>query len=612
MTPPSRNGSSRYADPTDSARSSSTHPAPASYGIDEEQLSKVELAKFNSDNLRGTIARTLDDDAAASFGEDDKVLIKFHGIYQQDDRDQRHAGDGKQYSMMIRVRIPGGALTWGQYLDLDRLADEVANGTLRLTTRQAIQYHGVAKGDLRKLMRGLNATLLSTLAACGDVQRNVMAPAAPFADRAHRDAQKLAQELALALAPASGAYHEIWLDGERVAAGGNEEEPFYGRQYLPRKFKTGVALDIDNSIDIYTYDAGLIGVTRESEGGGREIVSYNVVVGGGLGMTHNKPDTIARIGTPIALVSAGDAIEAIRTVGAIYRDDGNREDRRHARLKYLVEKWGVEKFTRVFRERFSGKDEVKPPAEMPPPRELDYLGVFEQGDGRKFYGVFVENGRVADTEHARYRTAFRRIVKELRPGVRLTPMQSILFTDLSDGDVARIGEIFDEHGVKRVDELSNVRRWSMACPALPTCGLALADSERIMPGIVDVLEREFAELSIGDVPLTVRMTGCPNGCARPYNADLAFVGRRPGVYHVFVGGGLGGDRLADLFAADVKVEDFVETLRPLLMRYRDERREGEALGDFYQRALAPDEPRRILTGKETPTRERVVQLGVVR
>jgi len=566
------------------------------------ELSKVELAKLESDALRGSIAPTLADDAISCFDETDKTLLKFHGIYQQDNRDTRHGGSGKTYSMMVRVRIPGGAITSAQWLELDRLADVCADGTLRLTTRQGIQYHGVAKGDLKTLIATINHSLLSTLSACGDVQRNVMASPAPFADEAHQTSQRVAAELALALAPATGAYHEIWLDGERVDESG-EEESFYGKQYLPRKFKTGVGLDIDNSIDIYTYDCGLVGITD----GDRRIRAWNLLVGGGLGMTHNKGDTIARAASTIGSIPTGREIDAVRIVAAIFRDHGNRADRRHSRLKYLIESWGVDKFVDEFRQRIDWT--LAPAIDVPQPQQLDHLGVFAQGDGKYFVGVFVENGRVRDGDHARYRSAFRAIAERLAPSIRLTPMQSILFADLDESGVTALHAILKEFGIARVDELSQLRRWSMACPALPTCGLALAESERVMPTIIDELEREFDDLAVGDLPLTVRMTGCPNGCARPYNADLAFVGRKPGVYHIYVGGGLRGDRLADLYAADVPSTDFATTLRPLLLRYRNERRADEVLGDFYQRAIGSTTTRQVLTGKETPTRN-LIQLSV--
>ncbi len=556
-------------------------------------ISKVEVAKAASNALRGSIASTLADQTTASFEEDDKQLLKFHGVYQQDDREKRHSSDGKSYSMMIRLNIPGGALTSTQYLALDDLADRYANGTLRITARQSIQYHGVLKDNLKQTIAEIHRALLSTLAACGDVQRNVMASPAPFADEVHREVQQVAAQLSQRLAPATGAYHEIWLDGEPVSTSG-DEEPFYGRQYLPRKFKTGVAIDTDNSIDIYSYDCGLIAITNAGR-----VVGYNLVAGGGLGMTHNKPDTFARMATVLGFVPSEVAVDAVQSVAAVFRDHGDRSDRRHARLKYLIESWGLDRFIAEFHARVPWR--LQPPHDMPEPRQLDHIGLFDQGDGRQFFGVFVENGRIIDRDDVKYRSAFRQIVREVAPGIRLTPMQSILFTDLTPDNVATIRSILREHNVAELDDLSHVRRFSMACPALPTCGLALTDAERQLPKVLDELEVEFERLGIDDTELTIRMTGCPNGCARPYNADIGFVGRKPGFYHVFVGGGLGGNELADLFAPDVSITGIVTTLRPLLARFASERRPLEGLGAFYRRIVGRTHQRVLLTGKEVPT-----------
>jgi sulfite reductase (ferredoxin) len=380
------------------------------------------------------------------------------------------------------------------------------------------------------------------------------------------------------------------------------EEPFFGAQYLPRKFKLGVGIDFDNSVDIYAYDAGLIAVTRD-----QHVLGYNLVVGGGLGMTHNRPETIARMASPIAFVPADLAVRAMRTVVEIYRDHGDRSERRQARIKYLMEKWGVEKFRAELQSRLGvALDDPRPTA---PPRQLDHVGRFDQGDGREFIGVFVENGRIADTPKSRFRTAFREIVTRHAPGVRLTPMQSILFTDLTKEIADDIERILEQHDIVPARALSHARRWSMACVALPTCGLALTDAERQLPSLIDEFEFELASLGLADVPLTIRMTGCPNGCARPYNADIGFVGLKPGVYHVFVGGGLAGDRLADLYLADVPVAEVLPKLRPLLTRFAQDRRPGESLSDFYRRLYDRPAARTLLTGRETPTAP-LVQLTV--
>jgi sulfite reductase beta subunit-like hemoprotein len=575
----------RQIDPASDAAAPETAAAPSS----------VELVKLASARLRGGLHEAATSNAPA-FTDDDAVLLKFHGVYQQDDRDKRvKRGEPREpaWQMMIRLTIPGGVLSADQYLALDALADRVGNGSLRVTTRQSIQFHGVLKGNLKALIAAINEALLTTIAACGDVSRNVMASPAPIADDVHRAVQDVARAIALELQPRTRAYYEIWLGGERVTDS-RDDEPVYGDSYLPRKFKVGVAIETDNAVDIYSYDCGLVAITRAGS-----VVGYNLVVGGGFGMTHNKASTFARLATTIAFVAPEHAVAAVRAVCELYRDEGNRTDRRHARLKYLIERWGVERFIQELRRRVAFT--LDAPVAVPVPEQRDFLGVQAQGDGHYFAGVFVQSGRIADRQGDHTRSAFREFVAAVRPGVRLTPMQSVLFTDLTESDVATLRRLLASHGVRGEGELSNVVRYSMACPALPTCGLALAESERALPSVLEELERELDRLKAADVPLTVRMTGCPNGCARPYNADIGLVGRRPGVYHVFVGGGLRGDRLADLFAGDVKVDQIIPTLRPLLERYAAERSASEGLGDFYQRLVGNRAPRRLLTGSEKPT-----------
>lgn len=556
--------------------------------------SPVEAIKQNSRGLRGSIAESLTDATTTAFAGPDVQLLKFHGIYQQDDRDARIPGHTKVHRMMVRVRVPGGRLTADQWLALDDVADRCDSPGLRITSRQGIQYHGVVKHSLKETIAAIDGALLTTLAACGDVARNVMAPPAPYARGAFREAQAMAEAIARDLTPATGAYHEIWLDG--VPLPGVEEEPFYGPAYLPRKFKIGVALDVDNSIDVYTLDCGLVGLTSR-EG----ITRYALLAGGGLGMTHRKADTVARLASVIGTVAPDQAVEAVRTVAAIFRDHGNRADRRHARLKYLLEAWGEDRFRTEFQHRVPWT--LGRPVAIPPVMQSNDLGWHDQGDGRFFLGVFVAQGRVIDdAEGPAYRSAFREIAATFGTGVRLTPTQNVLFTDVAPDTRTAIEEVLYRHRVPGIADLSPARRWSIACPALPTCGLALAESERMFPAVLDALEAAFPFLRHLEAPLTVRMTGCPNGCARPYNADLALVGRRPGVYHVYVGGGLRGNRLADLWDEDVRVEGLAASLRPLMERYRRESHRGEALGDFYQRVRAAKEPRSLLTGREVPTR----------
>jgi sulfite reductase beta subunit-like hemoprotein len=558
--------------------------------------SKVEVAKRQGRHLRGTIAETLASDRT-HFGGDDTSLLKFHGTYQQDDRDQRRlleaAGLEKAYSFMVRVAVPAGQITADQYLALEQIADRHGNATLRVTTRQGFQFHGVLKGDLKPTIAGINHALLTTISACGDVQRNVMGCSAPLGDADHAAVRAVAEALALELRPQTKAYYEIWLDGQKQVST-EQEEPFYRDVYLPRKFKTAVGLSTDNCVDIWAQDVGLLAVVRDGR-----ITGFNLLVGGGLGMTHNKGDTTARLAETLGFVPTEHGVEAVRIVAAIFRDHGNRGDRRHARLKYLLAEWGTPRFREEFQRRASFT--LAPPAPLPSLPFHDHLGRHRQRDGQWFYGVFIQSGRIVDSGEQRIKTALHEIVTRLRPGIRLTAQQNLLLTDLDADAVETVERILEAHGVTLPTRLSAARRYSMACPALPTCGLAVAESERAIPGILDQLEAELTELGLRDVPLTVRMTGCPNGCARPYTADLAFVGRSLGLYHVYVGGGLAGDRLVDLYRADVHQEGLLDAVRPLLHRWAAERQEGEGLGDFYQRLMGLRARRTVVTGRELPT-----------
>ena len=568
--------------------------------------SKVEVAKRNGRHLRGTIAETLAS-GATHFEHDDIQLLKFHGTYQQDSRDERRgresAGAEKAYSFMVRVAVPAGAITAEQYLALEEIADQHANGTLRVTTRQGFQFHGVLKGDLKPTIAGINRDLLTTIAACGDVQRNVMGCSAPLADADHAAVREVALALANELRPTSKAYHEIWLEGEKQVST-EQEEPFYGDRYLPRKFKTAVGLSVDNCVDIYSQDVGLLAIVADGR-----IRGFNLLVGGGLGMTHNKGDTTARLAQPLGFVPTAHGVEAVRIVAAIFRDHGNRSDRRHARLKYLIAEWGIDRFREEFQSRASFQ--LGPAVTHPPLPFHDHLGRHRQPDGRFFYGVFIQSGRIVDTPGHRLKTALHQIVTRFRPGIRLTGQQNLLLTDLDARSVEMLELLLRAHGVPLALELSAARRFSLACPALPTCGLAVAESERVIPAILDQFEAELESLGLRDAPLTIRMTGCPNGCARPYTADLAFVGRSLDLYNVYVGGGLAGDRLVDLYRADVPMEELLPAVRPLLTRWAAERLDGEGLGDFYQRILGRSTPRTALTGREQPTHE-LVQIEAAR
>ncbi|HVH66855.1 MAG TPA: NADPH-dependent assimilatory sulfite reductase hemoprotein subunit [Gemmatimonadales bacterium] len=552
---------------------------------DEQQLSAVEKVKEESVGLRGRLAEQLASDTD-HFSDASAQLLKFHGTYQQEDRDERRQRRGTDaepaHQFMVRCKIPGGVLTGAQYLTIDELADRYGNGTLRVTTRQGNQFHGVLKGDLKATIRTVNAVLVTTLGACGDVVRNVVCCPAPVTGGLRNDVLQVARRLSDHLLPRTRAYHEIWLDGEQVAAGaGGEPEPIYGTRYLPRKFKVAFAFPDDNCCDVHSNDLGFLVV---AEGGGR-LRGFNVLVGGGMGRTYGKTDTYPRLADVLGFVATDEVIEVAEAVVTVQRDYGNRGDRRHARLKYLLDRRGLDWF-RGEVERRLGRA-LAAPAPVQISDIEDHLGWHEQGGGRSFLGLFIENGRIRDGDGQKRRSAIRRIVSVLDCGVRLTPQQNLLLTDVPSRHHRLVERILADHGVPWAGEAggapSAVRRWSLACPALPTCGLALAEAERVLPDVIAELERELDRLGVGDTALTVRMTGCPNGCARPYTADLAFVGRSLHKYAVFVGGSMLGTRLATPYADLVPRDRLIATLRPLFERYRDERLENERFGDFCHR-----------------------------
>lgn len=557
--------------------------------------SSVEEAKGGSRGLRGTIADSLTQ-GGDGVGRADAQILKFHGIYQQEDRDRRQAvkiaGGSRQQSFMVRTKLPGGVLTPAQYLAMDRLADDVVyNRSLRITTRQNFQLHGVLKGDLARTVRRVNDALLSTLCGCGDVERNIVAPPAPLADPAHRALRGLARILTDALVPATKAYHEIWLEGARLS-GPAEEDPLYGATYLPRKFKTGLALPDDNSVEVHDQDVGLVGLIESGE-----LRRLNVLVGGGTGFTHRRADTYARLGSPLGSVRADHAVAIVRTIASIFRDFGDRADRRHARLKYVVEENGID----AFREEVVRRSDVPldPWVETGPLHSPSWLGPHEQGDGRFFYGLSIPSGRIIDDAYGRPKAAIAAVVEQLEPDVILTPTQAILFGGLDGRDVERLERILTSYRVSLPDSLSPVRRTAMACPALPTCGLALSEAERVTPRILDDFETELRRLGRGDDDLGVRVTGCPNSCARPYNTDVGLVGRKPDHYDIYVGGN--PERLAELYAEAVARDEILPTLRPLLERWAATSPAGESLGAFYHRLFWGGQRADLLSGeKESP------------
>ena len=542
-------------------------------------FSKAENVKATSDHLRGTIIDDLESDSA-TFTESNAQLLKFHGTYQQDDRDRRKEakaqGRGKHSMMMLRTRIPGGIMSPDAYLAHDDIATRWGNGTVRVTTRQTIQLHGVLKGDLSAAIRTINSALLTTLGGCGDQGRNIMACPEPVHDAFHEDVAAVVAALSEALIASTRAYHEIWIDGVRATAAPEETEALYGDTYLPRKFKAAIALEGDNCVDVYANDLGF--VARRERG---RLTDFTVLVGGGLGRTANKPNTFPAVGVPFAQVSAEQLVPVARAVVAVYRDWGNRSDRRHARIKYLIADRGID----WLRQRVAEESGLV----LPPPRALawapvpDHLGWHEQGDTRLYCGLHVENGRIADTPSARLRSTLRRIVEELRPRIVLTPQQNLIIAGVEPSQRALVEQLLSDGGVLPTTEIPLSVRHAMACPALPTCGLAVAESERVMPDLIRRIAAVEAELGLGDERISYRMTGCPNGCARPYLGDVGVVGTTLGKYDIFLGGDFEGTRLNRLFRSNIPLDDIPNLLRVVLAAYRDARHAGETFGDWCYR-----------------------------
>lgn len=566
--------------------------------------SKVELLKAASQYLRGTLGEELSQ-PTPSISEDAATVLKFHGSYQQDDRDLRtqrkREGKDKAFSFMVRVRMPGGRMTAAQYLACDELARTCGNGTLRITTRQEFQLHGVLKEDLKATIARINRVLLSTLAACGDVERNVLACPAPLRDPLHTRIQADCLAFAAHLAPRSASYWDIWLDGEKLdsldlppqgpalvpQASDDPVEPIYGPTYLPRKFKTAFAFPFDNCTDALSNDLAYLAVVERDS-----IAGYNVHVGGGLGTTPSAAKTFPALAQPLAFVTPDQVLQVGEAVVRVTRDFANRSDRKRARLKYLVHDWGIDRFKQQVEQYLGFSLE---PAQPAPPLEIcDHLGWHEQGDGKLWLGIPVDCGRLHDQGSTRLLTGLRHYFERHQTPGRLTCQQSILLIDIDPARKPEIEAWLEEYGIARVERISPVRRWGMACPAFPTCGLAVTEAERAFPDLMQQLEGVLSELDLAQERLSVRMTGCPNGCARPYNCDIGLVGRsaaktdsggnEPGTYTIFLGGRSQGDRLNRLFADYVPFEQIGEMLRPVFTRFRAERLPGESFGDFCHRA----------------------------
>ena len=551
-----------------------------------ETISKAEAVKQQSRQLRGHIARDLAD-TATPFDKEGYSLLKFHGIYQGYDRDSatelKQRGESKTWQFMVRVRIPGGRLTASQYLALDALAGRYADGSLRITTRQSIQFHGVLKAGLRATIAKINAALLTTLAACGDVVRTVTTVPAPIRDPVHRRLEADARRLSTHLLPRTRGYHEIWIDGtpcQEDTGAAEEPDRLYGERYLPRKFKAGLAIPEDNTIDVLTNDLAIVALFE-----GDDLTGYNFLLGGGHGMTHNNPKTYPRLATPVAFVEPEDLLEAAAAVVRLHRDHGDRGNRRHARLKYVIAENG-EDWARERLAEYLGKT-LEPCRAMPDFSVPDHLGWHEQGDGRLYLGIPVSSGRVVDSEGSQLRTALREIVERFGCDPILMPSQDFILSEVRPQHQDAIENLLREHRVPLAEDITPVGRGALACPALPSCGLALTEAERVRDDIVAAVAARLHRYGLEGERLSIRITGCPNGCARPYTGDIGIVGRMPGFYSLYVGGDFAGTRLNVMVADRVALHAIAETLDPLFELFASSRLAGEGFGDFCHRLGLP-------------------------
>ena len=543
-----------------------------------KKLSANEGIKERSNFLRGTILESLSDESTGSISADDAQLTKFHGTYMQDDRDKRASlikeKKEKAYSFMIRVRVPGGVCTPAQWLGIDELADKFGESSLKLTTRQAFQLYGILKKNLKQTMKEINDTLLDTLAACGDVNRNVMSPANPFESKLHQQALDVAQQIHDHLTPKTSSYAEIWLDGEKKGAvGEEEEEPIYGKTYLPRKFKIAVALPPRNDVDVFSNCLGFVGIPE-----GDKVIGYNVLVGGGLGMTHGKTATYPRLADVIGFCSPEQVVQVAEEIVKIQRDHGDRSDRRHARMKYTVEDKGPDWILEELNRRLGWPLEKARDFEFD--STTDRYGWTQDADGKWAYGLFVEGGRLRASGNNHGRLALRKIAEEVPCQFRLTANQNVIVARVDQANKQRVEGILRDFGVTLPDQLSGIRLNSIACTALPTCSLALAESERYLPKLIDELETIIDGLGLRDQSIAIRSTGCPNGCGRPYLGEIGLVGKAPGKYNLYLGAGLDGTRLNKLYRPAISHEEIVQELTPVLEDFASNREKDERFGDF--------------------------------
>lgn len=545
--------------------------------------SDVEKIKKESNYLRGTLVETMENPITAGIPEADNRLMKFHGSYLQDDRDLRTERQRQKlepaYQFMIRVRAPGGVATPEQWLVMDRLSHEYGNGTLKLTTRQAFQLHGIIKWNMKKTIQAIDAALMDSLAACGDVNRNVMCNPNPYQSDVHAEVYDWSAKLSEHLSPRTMAYHEIWLDGEKVIDSNDaiEQEPIYGALYLPRKFKIGVAVPPNNDVDVFSQDLGFIAILENDK-----LVGFNIAVGGGMGMTHGDTETYPQLARVIGFCPTEKILDVAEKIITIQRDYGNRSVRKNARFKYTIDARGLDWVTEELNNRLGWEIEAARPFQFD--HNGDRYGWVKGNNDKWHFTLFIQNGRVLDTDDYQLMTGLREIAKIHTGEFRLSPNQNLMISNVTEENKEKIISLLDHYKITDGSNYSALRRNSMACVALPTCGLAMAEAERYLPVLLDKIEDIIDEAGLRDQEIIIRMSGCPNSCSRPTLGEIGFIGKSPGKYNMYLGAGFAGDRLSKLYKENVGEEEILSLLKPLLFQYAKERHEGEHFGDFVIRA----------------------------
>ncbi|MCA0172559.1 assimilatory sulfite reductase (NADPH) hemoprotein subunit [Bacillus sp. RAR_GA_16] len=550
--------------------------------------SEMEKIKDESHYLRGSLVESFADPITASIPDADTKLLKFHGSYMQDDRDIRQERKQQKlepaYQFMVRVRLPGGVATPEQWLVMDDLANQYGNGTLKLTTRQTFQMHGILKWNMKKSIQAMDSVLMDSLAACGDVNRNVMCNANPYQSDIHAEVHKWARKLSDDLLPRTRAYHEIWLDEEKVLDRKEEEiEPMYGPHYLPRKFKIGVAVPPSNDVDIFSQDLGFIAILEDGK-----LQGFNVAVGGGMGMTHGDTSTYPQLSRIIGFCSPEQVVDVAEKIITIQRDYGNRSERKNARFKYTIDRRGLDWVRNELHSRLGY--ELEEARSYHFDHNGDRYG-WVKGDGKWHLTLFIQNGRIVDLEDYQIMTGLREIAKVHEGDFRLTPNQNLIIANVPEDKKAEIDKLVATYGLTDGKQNSALRRNSMACVAFPTCGLAMAEAERYLPSLIDKIEEIVDAAGLREEEIVIRMSGCPNSCSRPTLGEIAFIGKAPGKYNMYMGAGFVGDRLSKLYKENIGEEEILASLKPILFNYAKEKEENEHFGDYVIRAGYVEEVR---------------------